>query len=196
MQLQSEKINELAVSLVKTQGELQKASKDKKNQFFGSNYATLESVIDASRDALVKNDLAMVQQTTHTEIGSTVLVTTLLHSSGQWMRGYYPIHAVKTDPQGQGSAMTYARRYAYASMIGLVQEDDDGESAMKREVKKHLVDDNKEPIKSGNEKPKIEPVSDLVMPCEVHGVEMQEYKSRSGKNFFGHIHNKKWCFGK
>ena len=76
----------------------------------------------------------MTQSTTLVN-GVTALVTTLHHTSGQWIRGYYPVTAVKADPQAMGSAITYARRYALSAIVGVVSEDDDdGESAMGRSV--------------------------------------------------------------
>ena len=99
-----------------------------KNEFFKSKYADLASVIDAARNALSKNNLAVIQ-TTQTINGELVLFTTLSHSSGEWIRGEYPIKPVKQDPQGFGSAMTYARRYAFSAITGIASEDDDGNAA-------------------------------------------------------------------
>jgi len=58
------------------------------------------------------------------------LTTTLIHKSGQWIESEMQLHLPKQDPQGQGSAVTYARRYAYMAILGLVaDDDDDGNSA-------------------------------------------------------------------
>ena len=65
--------------------------------------------------------------------GHPVMVTTLLHTSGQWIAGAFPLVAVKPDPQAMGSAITYMRRYSLAAMVGVLTEDDDGEAAMKRD---------------------------------------------------------------
>jgi hypothetical protein len=54
------------------------------------------------------------------------------HSSGQWFRSSYPVRPVQATPQGLGSAITYARRYALMAMVGIAPEDDDGEAAMGR----------------------------------------------------------------
>jgi hypothetical protein len=53
----------------------------------------------------------------------------LMHSSGEWISGVLEIKPVKTDPQGIGSALTYARRYGLMAMIGIAPEDDDGNAA-------------------------------------------------------------------
>lgn len=128
----SEQINELAAALVAAQSEIRGAVKDASNPFFKSKYADLESVWEACREQLQKNGLAVSQVT---EMAGTemVLVTVLMHKSGQWLSGMYPVRPVKADPQSLGAAMTYARRYALAAIIGICQiEDDDGETASGR----------------------------------------------------------------
>ena len=130
----SEQINELATALAKAQGDLKGAKKDSKNPFFHSSYADLASVWDACREPLSKNGLSVVQ-TTDWVVGEEhclLLLTTLLHSSGQWITGKLLIKPVKDDPQGLGSAITYARRYALSAIVGIAAEDDDAESAMGR----------------------------------------------------------------
>lgn len=128
---QSQEIKDLALALSKAQAEITGAVKDSKNPFFKSNYADLESVWSAIRGPLTKNQLCVIQ-TTEIQGTATGIVTTLAHSSGQWIQGFYPLSPIKQDPQGIGSAMTYARRYALAAMVGVVQVDDDGEAAMAR----------------------------------------------------------------
>jgi len=131
-QLQSEQTNDLVSALVKASAEIKTARKDAENPFFKSKYADLPCIVEACKSALLKNNLVVTQSTTLTN-GVTALVTTLHHTSGQWIRGYYPVTAMKPDPQAMGSAITYARRYALSAMVGVVSEDDDdGESAMGR----------------------------------------------------------------
>ncbi|MDP2362296.1 MAG: ERF family protein, partial [Ignavibacteria bacterium] len=112
----------------------QTARKDSANPFFKSVYADLASVWEACRQALSTNGLCVIQ-TTDNDNGSVIVITTLIHSSGQWIRGKLRIKPVKDDPQGIGSAITYARRYALAAIVGVAPdegEDDDGEGAMGR----------------------------------------------------------------
>lgn len=124
----SEQINELAAALAKAQAEMEGATKDSDNPFFKSKYADLQSVWAACRKALTKNGLAVAQVAGGD--GQTVTVTTLLtHSSGQWLRGELTMVPTKNDPQGMGSCITYARRYALAAMVGVAPEDDDGNAA-------------------------------------------------------------------
>lgn len=133
-QLQSEQTNDLVSALVKASAEIKTAKKDAENPFFKSRYSDLPSIVEACKSALLKNNLVVTQSTTLLN-GATLLVTTLHHTSGQWIRGYYPVTAVKADPQAMGSAITYARRYALSAIVGVVSEDDDdGESAMGRSV--------------------------------------------------------------
>ena len=133
--MQSAEINELAEALAKAQGVISGAAKERINPFFKSSYADLTSVWDACREALSKNSLAVIQTTACTN-GAVTLITTLAHSSGQWIRGTYPIDPVKDDPQGHGSALTYARRYSLASIVGVAprSDDDDAEGASGRKA--------------------------------------------------------------
>lgn len=125
----SESIGKLALALSKAQGQIKGAAKDSENPFFKNKYADLTSVWEACRAQLCANELAIVQTTAPGENDYIVVETTLLHSSGEWISGSLPIKPVKNDPQGIGSAITYARRYALAAMVGVAPEDDDGEAA-------------------------------------------------------------------
>ena len=131
MSMQSENIIELTKALVMAQGEMMPAVKDSVNSFFKSKYADFASVVEASRPSLIKYGLCVMQTTTVSGDKNT-LVTTLAHTSGQWIKSEILINPVKNDPQGLGAAMTYLRRYSYAAMVGVVTEDDDGETAVGR----------------------------------------------------------------
>lgn len=134
---QSENINELATALSKAQGEITGALKDSSNPFFKSKYADLAACWDACRTQLSKNGLAVIQTTEPSETGVTV-VTLLTHSSGQWIRGRLHMTPKDASPQGIGSAITYARRYALAGIVGLAQVDDDGNAASGKTEKKGI----------------------------------------------------------
>ncbi len=129
--MQSENVNELATALAKAQGQITGALKDSANPFFKSKYADLAACWDACRRQLSENGLSVIQTTRVTESG-VVVVTTLAHSSGQWVRGELPVKAKDDGPQAQGSGITYARRYALAAIVGLAQIDDDAEAAQGR----------------------------------------------------------------
>ena len=130
----SESIKELASALNKAQATLQGAKKGSENPYFHSKYADLLSVWDACRGALVSNGLSVSQIADMTPDGKAVLETILMHTSGEWIKGKLPLLPLKADPQAQGSAITYARRYSLSAIVGLcTEEDDDAEKAMSRE---------------------------------------------------------------
>ena len=129
---QSEQINELVTALSKAQQEIGPAYKDTVNPFFKSKYADLSSVWSACKQPLTKNGLAVLQTVEYKD-ERMFLVTTLAHSSGQWMRSCMPIISAKQDAQGIGSAITYMRRYSLAAMVGVTTEDDDGNSACEKQ---------------------------------------------------------------
>lgn len=130
----SETIKELASALNKAQANLQVAKKGSENPYFHSKYADLLSVWEACREALVCNGLSVSQIAEMAPDGKAVLETILMHTSGEWIKGKLPLLPVKPDPQAQGSAITYARRYSLSAIVGLcTEEDDDAEKAMSRE---------------------------------------------------------------
>lgn len=127
----SENINEIGAALAKAQGVIENATKDKANPYFKSTYADLASVWGACRAALSSNGLSVVQTPEQSEKG-VIVSTMLLHSSGQWIKGSYLMPISKFDAQSIGSAITYARRYALAALVGVAPEDDDGNAANNR----------------------------------------------------------------
>ena len=140
----SGEIKELAGAMLKVQGEIVPAVKDGENPFAKIKYATLKSVVEASRGLLLNHGIWLVQYLVPAEIGHLGLVTKLIHAaSGQWQASLMVMPLPKADPQGYGSALTYARRYSLATLIGLVVEDDDGAAACgrsRKQQKKALQD--------------------------------------------------------
>ena len=128
---QSENITELAKALLNVQRTVQPIAKDAENPFTKSWYASLNSVMDACRDALIENGIWLCQYPVPAEQPNSLgLVTKLTHAeSGQWQSSLAVVPLPKADPQGMGSAITYARRYALTAMLGMVTEDDDAEGA-------------------------------------------------------------------
>ena len=126
----SDQINEIGAALAKAQLGIVGAAKDSTNPHFKSAYADLQSVWLSCHTQLNENAIAVVQQTRITESGAVVLVTKLVHGSGQWMSSEYPVAPVQNTPQGMGSALTYARRYSLMCMAGVAgKDDDDGNAA-------------------------------------------------------------------
>lgn len=146
-------IGKLALALSKAQGMIKGAAKDSENPHFRSKYADLASVWDACRDALSKNELAVIQNLSGGPDTITI-TTTLAHSSGEFMTSSLTLRPTKPDPQGIGSAATYGRRYGLAAIVGVAPEDDDGNAASepaknptKAEVTKELERVTKAPQK-------------------------------------------------
>lgn len=131
MSEQSAEIDKLAGALAKAQGKITGALKDSSNPFFKSKYADLAACWDACRGQLSENGLSVIQLTDVDETG-VLVITTLAHESGQWVRGKLRMMPKDATPQGIGSAITYARRYALAAIVGLAQVDDDGNAASGR----------------------------------------------------------------
>ncbi len=126
--MQSETIGKLADALSKAQGEMRPAAMDRDNPFFKSKYATLASLWDSARKAIAANGLSVVQTTEISE-GDLFLVTTLMHASGEYISGIYPVKSAGMKPQEIGSAITYARRYSFGAILGLSSDDDDDGNA-------------------------------------------------------------------
>ena len=156
--MHSEQLQELATALAKAQGEMTLASEDKVNPHFKSSYASLGSVWDACRLPLSRHGLSIIQNP-QVEGGELFLVTMLLHSSGQWMKSKMPVTNAKNTPQALGSCITYMRRYALSSMVGIAPGDDDDANAAQpvqeykpkaRPAQTHTIDINSrsEPVKS------------------------------------------------
>ncbi len=124
----SESIAALAAALAKAQAAMKNAVKDSTNLFFKSKYADLAGVTDACRAELSANGLSVMQFPEVVE-GRVLLTYVLAHSSGEWISGMLEVTPVKTDPQSLGSAITYARRYSLAALVGVATEDDDGNAA-------------------------------------------------------------------
>lgn len=123
-------MKELFSALIKAQSEMKIATKDSVNPHFRNRYADFGSVYDACKDALHRNGLAVLQPTRIHESGITVVVTKIIHTSGQFIDGEYPVLSKDmTDAQKHGGGLTYARRYALASMLSVLQDDDDGNTA-------------------------------------------------------------------
>lgn len=127
--IMSPTIAKLAEALCAAQGEMGSAKKNATNPHFRSTYADLASCYEASRPAMVRHGLSIVQLPGRREDGTTMLTTLLLHTSGEFIGDEAGVR-VQDTAQAAGSAISYLRRYSYAAAIGLSVEDDDGAAAM------------------------------------------------------------------
>lgn len=125
----SQETSNIAKALVKAQKAITFASKDATNPHLKSKYADLPSVIDAVKVALNDAGISFTQTAGNMENLHLKLTTRLMHESGEWIEDTMMMPMVKQDPQGYGSALTYARRYSLAAITGLYQDDDDGYAA-------------------------------------------------------------------
>lgn len=124
----SEDRDQLLAAVVKMQATLRPPRKGSVNNHRGYRYADLADIWEACREPLAEADLALLQVTGWGPRGLE-LVTTLAHTSGQWVRCRMPVLSV-ADPQAMGSALTYARKYSLMTIVGLApDDDDDGEAA-------------------------------------------------------------------
>lgn len=158
----SEQINELASALCKCQGEMSFAVKDSSNPAYKSKYASLSAVWEAIREPLSKHGLSVVQ-TIELIDGKTILVSVLMHNSGQWIKSMLPIKTDKDTCQGWGSGITYSRRYALAALVGCVQDDDDGNEAESSKNKKQK-EEKKVNLLTSEQKKELHNLSDLCDP--------------------------------
>lgn len=132
----SPSLNEFFAALAKATTQFKPVLKQNTNPFFKSKYADLGTVIEATKEALSKNGLALVQFPGVD--GTAAVITSILgHSSGQYMGCVLKMPVSKGDAQGIGSAITYARRYAYQALVGVAaEEDDDANSAVTQPFQK------------------------------------------------------------
>ena len=122
-------IQKIIPALILAKDMMGKVALNSVNPHFKSKYADLGALMEASSQALALNDLVVVQMPSQDCTGYYV-ETTLYHTSGEFLSGKTYINPTKNDPQGLGSAITYAKRYGLGSLLGLNGEpDDDGNAA-------------------------------------------------------------------
>ena len=127
----SDKLEALFGALAKAQAKMGSARKGSANPFFKSKYADLSEV---RKTAQVIHEFGLA--ITQFPDGENGLVTVLGHESGQYIKCHMQMKPVKNDPQGLGSCLTYMRRYAMQSVLGIPSEDDDGNKASKKTAPK------------------------------------------------------------
>lgn len=114
----------LYTALLKSQTEFPNVKKSANNPFFKSKYASLDAILEVVTPILNTNGLFITQYPMND--GDRVGVhTVIFYKDGEAIQCKFTMNLAKNDPQGAGSAITYARRYALVSMLGLNVEDDD-----------------------------------------------------------------------
>jgi hypothetical protein len=136
----SEQCNEIFAALAAAQGDMPTIEKSKEGKIKGESksgkqyeysykYADIADVLESALPILSKNGLAVIQPTMVSN-GAIFIITRVCHSSGQWVESEYPVATINGDHQKMGGAMTYARRYALCSLLGIAaDEDTDGVGA-------------------------------------------------------------------
>lgn len=131
--LMSNQIENLASALSKAQAVIENVSKDKKG--FNYKYADLASCLTAAKKPLSDNGLSVSQLVSQDMNGKQILITLLIHESGQWLKSIFAVENVVMKQcnslQQLGAGLTYARRYAFSAIVGLSQEDNDAQSIRK-----------------------------------------------------------------
>lgn len=175
MELMSEQINELALALSKAQATIENVSKDKTVKDYSGNckykYADLATCLEAIKKPFSDNDLTISQLIT-VDGEKQMLITMLIHKSGQWLRSIMNIESLivknksgqdtMNSPQQFGAGLTYVRRYALAAIVGLAQEDDDAQSLSK----KPRVEDKEKDLSV---------VRSFMALCREHNIEAREF---------------------
>ena len=123
----SESIKNICKALITFKVKVGAITKDSKNPFFKSSYASLGTIIEAIEEPLAESGLAVMQFPT----GDHCLTTIVMHESGEWIQSIYRIRPIKDDAQGIGSCLTYQKRYALVSALclNILEKDDDGNQA-------------------------------------------------------------------
>ena len=125
----SESIIELSKAMVKFQGKIKTIKATDENPHFRHKYAGLGSIWDEIRVPLSECGLAVIQSP-EVDGMNVMVITTLMHESGQFIENSLKIVSNDNRPQSIGSCITYGRRYSLASILGLSsEEDDDGNAA-------------------------------------------------------------------
>jgi hypothetical protein len=178
----SKTITKIMPALLKAQIEIGSAKKDAVNPFFKSSYSTLGEVMEVCKEPLNKNGIIVLQPSGITKNGGEYIETILIHESGEFLTSRIKLTPAKeNDPQAQGSAVSYAKRYALQAMLFIPSEDDDGEKAMARKPEKT------EQKKTDKPKTKV---------CPIHKTTMYLYQ-KDGKSWYSHkLENGKWCSAK
>lgn len=119
----------IAEAFVAAQAELPAVEPDAVNPHYRSRFVTLGHLLAKVRPVLNRHGIAVIQLPTRGEDGAPMLRTTLLHRSGERIDSDAPLILTRNDPQGQGSAITYLRRYSLGAALGISDTDDDDGNA-------------------------------------------------------------------
>lgn len=147
----SDSIKAIFGAFSKFRSQVKQPAKNANNPYFNANYVTLEGVMQAIDEALPGTGLAYSQLVENGDngVGVSTLIT---HLSGEWMLyGPLTLAPTKRDPQGYGSAITYAKRYQLASAFGISSDvDDDGNAGTFGENSRQRSGYQRQPARSNS----------------------------------------------
>ena len=139
-QQEEKQMKTISLALVNAQKQFAPALKTNTNPHFKSKYVGLDGCVEAVIDALNDNGIYLMQKN-HPNDAGVAIETIFIHQSGETISGgILTVPASKQDAQGYGSALTYARRYSLMAACGIAPEDDDGNQAVRQQVKHLDVD--------------------------------------------------------
>lgn len=181
-------IGELCKALAKAQAETEAAPKDSQNPHFKSSYADLASVWATGKGPMTKNGLSIVQglrfEGSHAQ---WICTTRLMHSSGEWAEGDYPIVLdQRAGPQPFKSSVTYARRASLEMILCIASDDDDGNTAQKATPQKVFTP---KPQNKTDEGEPIRPEDFVMVIGEHSGQILRDVPTQSLKSFIKWIDN-------
>lgn len=170
-------IDGMVADLIALQAELPTVRKDGENPHYKSKFASLTGIMETVRPLLAKHNFAWVTFPQANESGQLVLTYKLVHQSGEQWSGDIPLLLGQQTPQAQGSAITYARRYALCAVLGIVgtDDDDDGEGASQRATNGHQSTAALRPASKAPEPAPRAANRGICLACRDAG-----YKARSG----------------
>lgn len=160
MKMETTPEQEYAQALVAAIGELTNVAKTASNPYFKSKYAPLDAIVDSTRPILAKHGLA-IQQTPLFMEGTAGVETTILHKAGHFTSTTLLLPLKDQSPQGVGSAITYARRYALAAVLGLATEDDDDGNVSSGLSKKTAEEARPAVAKAMDKNPSVRPAATI-----------------------------------
>ena len=127
LQLSSNTLNELFTALAKAQSEMLIAGENStggSSQSYKFKYADFTEIVKASRPALTKNGLCVIQRTIYND-NQSFLETLLCHSGGQYISSAMPITPKGNDPKDLGGYITYLKRYTYSAIVGVISHEEE-----------------------------------------------------------------------
>lgn len=181
----STQVDKIILALIGIQSDLKPVVKNAENPYFKSKYATLEAVWQEVLPLLQKYNCCVVQ-CGGSEDGNPVLFSTLFHSSGQFVRGSYPLASAvsNSNPQAIGSAVSYARRYSLCALLGVVTEDDDANGAAQSQQKTSISNDEYQmPFGKGLEGKRFKEVDSKFLGSFISWLEKQPKTDAKGVEF-------------